>query len=70
MASALNKYDFSSPIQLVHTITHPMRTLSPDVVVYDQSLSEAVVPEAIEINSDSQITITFFAARAIYGTIS
>lgn len=60
-------FEFASPSAISHTITHNLGISNPDVVVYI-NLNE-VIPSSILVLNANQVQITFFAPRAITGSV-
>lgn len=68
-AASVNKFAFTSASALVHTITHNLNNQYPTVDVFDTVTGAVVVPLSVVGTSVNVLTVTFFAARAIAGTV-
>lgn len=64
-----NSFTFASPSAISHVINHNLGNAFPAVTVWDSVASAVIEPATIISNTANQLTITFFAARAIAGTI-
>ena len=65
-----NIFTFTSPSALTHTITHNLNNTFPSITVWDSGSGQVVIPDTIQALNSSQLSITFFVARAIAGTIA
>lgn len=63
------KFTFASASSLSHVIVHNLNNDYPNITVWDTATDEVIHP-VITSNNPNQITITFFVARAIAGTIT
>lgn len=67
--TATSEFDFVSASALTHTITHNLSNIAPTVTVYLTSDGKQVQPAYIDALDANTLEISFFAARAIQGTV-
>ena len=63
-------YDFNSPSNTVHIITHNLGDLQPLTQVIRDDTNEVIIPTSVVITSANVVTINLFVARAIRGKIT
>lgn len=68
-ATVPNVFTFTSPSSVSHVINHNLGNQFPVLMVAITPANEEVVPSTVVFNSANQLTITFFVARAIAGTV-
>lgn len=64
-----NVFSFTSASNTSHVLNHNLNNAFPTITVYNSADNSAIQPATIVSNSANQLTVTFFAARAIAGTI-
>lgn len=69
-STAIGIYEYTSASALSHVIAHNLNSDKPLVTVYNQSDNAALQPATIVATDANTLTITFFVARAIKGTVS
>jgi len=62
-------FTFTSAIAVSHNIVHNLGNAFPVITVWNTATNTIVVPAAVTSNSINDLTITFFVATAIAGTI-
>lgn len=62
-------FTFTSAINTTHTITHNLSNQFPDVTTYDTATNAVIIPLLVVGTSTNVLTITFFSAVAIAGSI-
>lgn len=68
-ATVANLFSFTSASNTSHVLNHNLNNVFPIITVYNQADNSVIQPATIVSNSANQLTVTFFAARAISGTI-
>jgi hypothetical protein len=68
-ATVPNLFTFTSASNITHTITHNLGNQFPDVTVYDTATNQVVTPATVVGTSINVLTITFFSAVAIAGSV-
>lgn len=67
--AAVNKFTFTSPSAITHTITHNLNNAFPTVTIWDTATGDVIQPSIISSNGVNSFDVTFFVARAIAGTV-
>lgn len=62
-------FTFTSPSAISHVIVHNLNNSYPSITVWDTIAGAVIIPDSIVSNSPNTLTITFFVAVAIAGTI-
>lgn len=65
----VNKFTFTSASAVSHTITHNLNNQFPDVTIYETATNTQIEPATVVGTSANVLTVTFFSARAIAGTV-
>lgn len=65
-----NSFTFTSASSVSHVINHNLGNQFPSITVWETATNGVIAPDTIIGNTVNQLTITFFVARAIAGTIA